>query len=97
MVWTTAETDITTPDPVPPEPQVLDSKEKTITIEIPPLVNNNGPITAIHVVVIFVDSELSQEFDENLLKGYKHALDDGLNYYITAELQNEVKLNVKIM
>lgn len=63
---------------------------RTLSIEIPPLVNNNGPVTAVHVVVMFIDTEISQQFDENLLKSYKQATEDGINYYITAELANEV-------
>lgn len=85
------ETVVGAPDPPPPSPNILTASEKTITIEIPSLVNNNGPITAIHIVVIFVDTEIFQNFDKNLLKDYKHASEDGLNYYITAELENEVR------
>lgn len=89
-IWILGETDIGVPDPPPPPAKILNANGKTITIEVPSFVNNNGPITAIHVVVIFVDSELFQQFDENLLKDYKHATEDGLNYYITAALDNEV-------
>lgn len=85
-----AETDIGIPDPEPPEPKTIKRAGKTLTIEIPPLINHNGPITAIHVVVIFVDSELMQQFDESLLKDYKSAIEDGTNYYIAAEVSNEV-------
>lgn len=45
---------------------------------------------AFQVVVTFIDSELFQNFDEHLLKDYKNASEDGLNYYIAAELENEV-------
>lgn len=85
-----AETDIGIPDPKPPEPKTIKRAGKTLTIEIPPLINNNGPISAVHVVVIYVDSELLQQFDENLLKDFKSAVEDGTNYYIAAELGNEV-------
>lgn len=91
VAWIIGETDIGVPE-LPAQPNVVSRKEKTLTIEIPPLVNNNGPVTAVHVVVIFVDSELSQQFDEHLLKGYKEAAEDGTNYYITAELNNEVRI-----
>lgn len=78
-------------------PNVLYSNEKTLTIEIPPLTNENGPVSWIRVVVIFVDSELSQKFDESLLKGYAEALEDGTSYYITAQLPNEVSnINKKL-
>lgn len=85
-----AETDIGIPDPEPPEPKTIKREGRTLTIEIPPLINNNGPVSAVHVVVIFVDSELSQQFDESLLKGFKLAVEDGTNYYIAAELSSEV-------
>lgn len=86
--WIIGETEIGTPDP-PPQPTVVTREPKTMTIEIPFINNNNGPVTAVHVVVIFVDSELSQHFDESLLKNYKEAQEDGTNYYIAAELRNE--------
>lgn len=86
-----ADTEIGEPDPVPPQPATLKSDGRTMMIEIPALVNNNGPITAVQVVVVFVDAELSQQFDENLLKGHSQATEDGTNYYITAELPNEVR------
>lgn len=92
MSWIIAETEIGVPD-LPPEPTVISRKDKTLTIEIPPIVNNNGPVTAVRVVVIYVDSELSQEFDESLLAGHKQASEDGTNYYITAALSNEVRVD----
>lgn len=90
--WIIEETEIGMPEPEPPEPKTIKREDKTLTIEIPPLTNNNGPVSAVHVIVIFVDSELSQQFDESLLKGYKQAIEDGTNYYITAELSNEVNI-----
>lgn len=41
---------------------------------------------------MFIDTEFSQKFDEHLLKSYKQATEDGINYYITAELANEVTI-----
>lgn len=90
LSWISADTEIGEPEPVPPQPTVLKTNGRTITIEIPQLINNNGPITVIQVVVVFLDTELSQQFDENLLKGYAQAVEDGTNYYITAELPYEV-------
>lgn len=84
-----AETEIGTPDPEPPQPKVVKRDGQTMIIEIPPLINNNGPITAVQVIVVFVDSELSQTFDKNLLKNFKQAQEDGTSYYIAAELLNE--------
>lgn len=71
-------------------PNILSCNGKILTIEIPPFFNENGPISYIHVVVIYVDSELSQKLDEILLKDYVGAIEDGLSYYIAAQLPNEV-------
>lgn len=83
------ETEIGVPDPEPPQPKIVKHDGQTMTIEIPPLTNNNGPISAVHVIVVFVDSELSQTFDKNLLKTFNEAQEDGTSYYIAAELPNE--------
>lgn len=87
--WIVAETEIGVPD-LAPQPTIISRRGKTLTVEIPPIVNSNGPVTAVHVIVIYVDSGLSQEFDESLLAGYKQAIEDGMSYYITASLSNEV-------
>lgn len=84
-----ADTEIGIPDPQPPEPKIVRREGQTLTIEIPPLTNNNGPITAVQVIVVFVDSELSQTFDETLLTNYNHAQEDGTSYYIAAEINAE--------
>lgn len=89
--WIIGELDIGIPEPKPTPPIILSSNEKTMTIEIPPLINNHGPISAVQVVVMISDTEISQKFDVNLLGDYKKASDDGLNYYVTAELTNEVR------
>lgn len=69
-------------------------KAKTMEIEIPTMTNNNGPISAVYVVVIYVDSEISQSFDEHLLTHYKQAQEDGSSYYIAAELTYEVNMGL---
>lgn len=84
-----ADTEIGDPDPEPAQPKTVKREGQTLTIEIPPLTNNNGPISSVQVIVVFVDSELSQTFDKNLLKNYKEAQEDGTSYYIAAELLNE--------
>lgn len=84
-----ADTLIGIPDPEPSQPKIIKRDGQTITIEIPLLTNNNGPISAVQVIVVFVDSELSQTFDEELLKDFKQAQEDGTSYYIAAELPSE--------
>lgn len=88
-----AETEIGIPDPEPPEPKIVNKEGSTMLIEIPPLININGPITYVHVIVVFVDSEISQRFDESLLKSFNEAQEDGTDYYIAAELTNQVSVN----
>lgn len=85
-----AETVIGIPSPEPEQPHVIARNGQQLEVEIPNSVNYNGPINQIHVVVIFVDSELSQSFDEKLLTNYNQAQEDGTSYYIAAELNYEV-------
>lgn len=89
---TITDTEIGIPDPAPAEPKIVGRDGSKLTIVIPHVINNSGPVTSIHVVVLFVDSELSQTFDTNLLKSYNEAQENGTSYYITAEIQNEVSL-----
>lgn len=84
-----ADTMIGQPDPEPPFAKIIKRNDQTVEIEIPQLRNDNGPINTIQVVVFFIDSELSQTFDQNLLKNFAHAQEDGTSYYIAAELSND--------
>lgn len=82
-----AKTRLGIPDPKPEEPKILEYKDGKARIEIKRAVNNNGPITKYVVVVHFVDNELIHDFDESLLTDYQKAKEDGLSYYITAEIE----------
>lgn len=84
---------IAQPDPEPREPHVISRDKTKLVIEFPPAINNNGPISSILVVVVYIDSELSQTFDPSLLTDYKHSQEDGTSYYITAELPHDVSDN----
>lgn len=83
----TANTLIGIPSPVPPSPKTIKRDGQTLEIEIPPLTNDNGPVSSVHIVVWIVDSELSQTFDSALLTNYTQAQEDGTNYYIAAEIE----------
>lgn len=85
-----SETVIGVPDPSPSEPKVVSKNATTLTIEINPGVNNNGPISYYRVVVIFVTDGLHQTFDEDLLKGYTESQEGGLSYYIAADVDIRV-------
>lgn len=79
-------TRLSKPDPKPDEPKILKQENGRAHIEIKRAINNNGPITKYVIVVHFVDNELIHDFDESLLTSYQKAKDDGLSYYITAEI-----------
>lgn len=81
-----SETIIGVPAPEPEQPHIILRNGQQLEIEIPNPINYNGPINQIQIVVIFVDSELSQSFDERLLVHYNQAQEDGTSYYIAAEL-----------
>lgn len=83
----TIETEIGVPEPEPQQPTVLSRSDTSLIIEIKPQTNINGPISFYHVIVLYVDNGLIQQFDENLLANFKQAQEDGTNYYITAELE----------
>lgn len=83
----TIETEIGIPEPEPQQPTVLSRSDTSLVIEIKPQTNINGPISLYHVIVLFVDNGLIQQFDENLLTNFKQAQEDGTNYYIAAELE----------
>lgn len=85
-VFMEAETEIGIPDPEPEEPNILSRTSNMITIEIPPVNNDNGPITSFQVVVQFVGDEFVQNFNNSLLKTYSESQEDGTPYYITAEI-----------
>lgn len=74
------------PSPKPPQPKVLLTTDTTMTIQIKPVRNDNGPVSKILVIVERVDDSLSQPFDTSLLGNWKKADQDGLPYYIAAEL-----------
>lgn len=90
-VFMEAETEIGIPDPEPDEPNILSRTSNKITIEIPTIINDNGPITSFQVVVQFVGDEFVQNFNNSLLKTYSESQEDGTPYYITAELDVSFK------
>lgn len=77
------------PDDIPNSPTVQNRYKSTIEIKLSPVTNNNGPITAYRVVV--VDTNFKQILLNEDIKSYKAAQQEGLAYYITAELGPEVR------
>ncbi|GBP49848.1 Putative tyrosine-protein kinase Wsck [Eumeta japonica] len=82
-----AETEIGTPDPIPPDIQIKERHGDRMVIHIPPAKNTNGPITKYRIVVSI---ELYQQgyILENL-HNYTMAVAEHFPYYITAELDPE--------
>ncbi|XP_062121529.1 putative inactive tyrosine-protein kinase Wsck [Drosophila sulfurigaster albostrigata] len=81
-----ARTEVGLPSPVPKQPKVLARTPSTITVELTPVQNNNGPVSKLLFIVEFVDDALSQPFDTQLLGSWQEAQQNGVPYYIAAEL-----------
>ncbi|CAG9789565.1 unnamed protein product [Diatraea saccharalis] len=83
-ITTTVTTIIGTPDPSPPEIEFRDRKGDRMVIHIPKAKNVNGPVSMYRVVV---SVELYQQgYITETLGNYTYANEQGLPYYITAEL-----------
>ncbi|KAF4524769.1 hypothetical protein B566_EDAN012391 [Ephemera danica] len=75
-------------EPSEPEvPSIVRREKDQIVIRITPTTNENGPITSYQVIV--VDENTPSLFQEPLLKSASEAQQEGLPYYITAELSPE--------
>lgn len=77
---------ISTPDPLPEPPEIVEQTKGRMKVKIAQAENNNGPVSRYRIVVHYVDDELIHDFDEKLLGNYQQAQDDGLSYYITGEI-----------
>ncbi|CAK1547526.1 unnamed protein product [Leptosia nina] len=79
-----AETIIGTPDPSPPEMEIIQRKGDQMLVHIPEALNVNGPVSMYRIVVSI---ELFQQgFIAENLGNYSYAQEQELPYYITAEL-----------
>ncbi|XP_023162330.2 putative tyrosine-protein kinase Wsck [Drosophila hydei] len=81
-----ASTEVGLPSPAPAQPKVLSRTKDSITVELAPVYNDNGPVTKLLIIVEFVDDALSQPFDAQLLGSWQLAQQTGVPYYIAAEL-----------
>ncbi|XP_017122672.1 putative tyrosine-protein kinase Wsck [Drosophila elegans] len=79
-------TEVGEPSPAPPPPKIVSRTDRTVTIELSPIRNDNGPLTTLLVIVEYVDNALSQPFDSQLLGSWQQSQQDGVPYYIAAEL-----------
>ncbi|XP_047536620.1 putative inactive tyrosine-protein kinase Wsck [Vanessa atalanta] len=82
-----AETIIGTPDPSPPDIVMLERRGGQMLVHIPEAKNVNGPVSMYRIVVSI---ELYQQgFITENLSNFSYASEQGLPYYITAELDPE--------
>lgn len=83
-ITATIETIIGTPDPSPPDIQIIERKGDRMLVHIPEAKNVNGPVSLYRIVVSI---ELYQQgFIVDNLGNHSFAVDQGYPYYITAEL-----------
>lgn len=74
----------------PSEPEVIGHSKGQLKIRLNKGENENGPITAYRIVVI--ENSRYSILDKNLLKPFSEAKQEGLPYYIAAEIAPEVRL-----
>ncbi|KAK4871871.1 hypothetical protein RN001_015995 [Aquatica leii] len=79
------ETVIGLPDNIPSTPNVLKRDGRTMIVQLNPVMNNNGPVSAYLLVVINEDVNPILQMEN--FKSYAEAMRDGFNYYVTAEIQ----------
>lgn len=79
-----AETIIGTPDPTPPDIKITERHGDRMVVQIPEAKNVNGPVSMYRIVVSI---ELYQQgYIIDTLGNYSYSTEQGLPYYITAEL-----------
>ncbi|KAH8382507.1 hypothetical protein KR009_003905 [Drosophila setifemur] len=86
-----ANTEVGLPSPAPAQPKVLSRNDRTVTVELAPMRNDNGPLSQLLIIVEYVDNALSQPFEAQLLGSWQQAQNDGLPYYIAAEIDYDRK------
>lgn len=79
------ETAIGFPDNIPSTPNVLKRDDKIMIIQLSPVVNNNGPVSAYRIVV--VNENMNPILQVDNFKSYKDAMAEDANYYIAAEIE----------
>lgn len=57
-------------------------------VQLQSVMNNNGPTTAYQIAV--VNEDMSQALQTENLKAYSKAMEEGLAYYVTAEILPQV-------
>jgi len=73
----------------PTVPRIVKRDKGQVVVELLPAVNENGPITAYRVVVVYEGGRSA--FRKDMLKSFQEAESEGLPYYIAAELDPQVR------
>ncbi|XP_017085463.2 putative tyrosine-protein kinase Wsck [Drosophila eugracilis] len=81
-----ASTEVGQPSPAPAQPKILSRTDRTVTIELSPIRNDNGPLSKLLIIVEKLDNALIRPFDSQHLGSWQQAQQDGVPYYIAAEL-----------
>ncbi|XP_069693188.1 putative inactive tyrosine-protein kinase Wsck [Periplaneta americana] len=79
----------------PALPRIKERKKTQMVIELQEASNENGPISAYHIVVIYGGGLVA--FSPDMLKSYEEANKEGLQYYIAAELPPETLKDVFVV
>ncbi|ALC45915.1 Wsck [Drosophila busckii] len=81
-----AATKVGVPYPVPVQPKIITRTDYSITVELAPMQNDNGPLSKLLIIVEYVNNALRQTFDAQLLGSWQESQQNGVPYYIAAEL-----------
>lgn len=68
----------------PTVPRIIKRNKGQVVVELSPAVNENGPITAYRIVVVYETGRSA--FRKDMLASFEEAQSEGLPYYIAAEL-----------
>ena len=73
----------------PTIPRIIKRDKGQVVVELSPALNENGPITAYRIVVVYKAGHGA--FRKEALKSFDEAESEGLPYYIAAELDPKVR------
>lgn len=74
----------------PQAPIITESANRTVTVQLKPVLPTLGPITAYQLIVLNEDNAAIGIHKDTILKSWSVASAENLTQYITAELKPEV-------
>ncbi|KAF5294819.1 hypothetical protein FQA39_LY00303 [Lamprigera yunnana] len=84
-IYRILETLIGVPDNTPSTPIIIKRDERTMIVQLNPVINNNGPVSSYLLVVI--NNDMNPILQTDNFKSHLEAMRDGSSYYITAEIE----------